>query len=76
MQDSVEGRIRAWECQRCGAVRLDAVKIPADPEHDHWSADEWACIECGSLVMLVVTGLHCDVCGRLVRASGHEHAAR
>ena len=65
--------MRVWECQGCGAVRLDAVKIEANPD-DHWSADDWACAACGGLTLRVFEGMHCDVCGRLVRARDHEHA--
>ena len=60
-------RIRAWESQACADVRIDAVKIAADPLVDHWSADDRACAACGSLVLRLVEAALCAVCGRLVR---------
>lgn len=66
-------RMRVWECITCGSVRIDATKIEADPD-DHWSADDWACADCGALLLRIVEGAHCEVCGRLVRVRDHEHA--
>ncbi len=65
--------VRAWECQTCGAVRLDAVKFEANPFLDHWSADDHACAACGSRVLRIVQGADCPVCGHLVRVREHEH---
>ena len=72
---AVTDRVRAWECLTCGAIRLDAVMIEANPD-DHWSADDWACAACGGLVLRTVEGMICDVCGRLVRVRDHQHAPR
>ena len=65
--------MRAWECLSCGAVRLDAVEVEANPLFDHWSADDRACAACGSLVLRIVEGAQCEVCARLVRVRDHEH---
>ena len=70
----MDDRVRAYGCLDCGTVRTDAVKVAADPLHDHWSADDWACASCGSLVLRVVEAARCAVCGRLVRVRDHEHA--